>query len=145
MRNPDDAILSHMVQIEKLIKYERTNSKINDLAGLLIRDWLRYYRFVDSHSSRLTVVLSEKAFKDPLGTIETIFEHAGVGEDLHRSAKLSKAHKQFTTRDATKARGSTSYPSEERNRLKNFYRTFIEKSGRIDEARRLYQKVATRV
>ena len=146
MRNPDDAILSYMVHIEKLgVKSGKRNLNANEIAGRLISDWLRYYRFVDSHFSRLTVVFSEAEFKDPLGTIEAVFELSGVRKDLYRSAKFENAHRRFTTRDATKVQGSTSYPSAERNRLKDSYRVIIEKSGKLDEARHLQGRIAARV
>ena len=146
MRNPDDAILSYMVHIKQFgVKSAKINLNVNELAGQLISDWLRYYRFVDSQFSRLTVVLSEAGFKDPLGTIENVFELAGVRKDPYRSAKFENAHRQFTTRDVTKAQGSTSYPSAERNRLKDSYRVIIEKSGRLDEARHLHGRIAARV
>ena len=146
MRNPDDAILSYMVHIEQLgVKSGKRNLNPNELAGQLTSDWLRYYRFVDSYFSRLTVVLSEAAFKDPLGTIENVFELAGVQKDPYRSAKFEKAHRRFATRDATKAQGSTSYPSAERNRLKDSYRAICEKSGKVEEARQLHRRIAARV
>ena len=146
MRNPEDTVLSYMVHLERFgRKSRRPNANPRRHAERLLNNWLRYYRFVDGHREHLKVILSDEAFKEPIRTVERILEIAGVSRGPRFADKLKKIHTEFVTRDASKAQGSTSYPSAERERMKNSYRECLEESNGLTKARQLYLEMVSRV
>lgn len=146
VRTPEDTVLSHMVHLEQFgRKSKRINANPRRHAERLLDNWIRYYWFVDRHRKQLKVILSDRAFKKPIREVERMFETACVAKGVDFNDRLKQIHTEFVARDASKAQGSTSYPSEERERMKNWYRACLEEAHGLARARQLYLAMASRV
>ena len=144
MREPSESVASYVLHIQSPITQSSKKQRNEaELCELLLRQWRNYYRWVKRLEPQLKVVLSERAFSDPAGVAELVATETGL--DVERSvieSRWHEFHQSFKEKDKTKRQGSTSFPSEARDRQKLRVSELISMSSRLAECKRLYEEIS---
>jgi len=144
MRKPSDAVSSYMLHIQSPITQSSKKSlSENELCEMLLRGWRNYYCWVRRLGPRIKVITSERAFSKPAAVGKLVAGDLKLDlDDSEIERRWDDFHHAFKERDRTKQQGSTSFPSEVRERQKVEIQAVVSRSPRLLECARLYEEIS---